>query len=144
MTSNTSKTKPGSAIGRRRYFFPKKLLRDGGTGTTSLVATLSSASGTTEVPTFTVLLTYNGPPDVDPPVPGDFVIINGTAVSITGGPSTFILTITAIGPGDVDIQLPAGLTESSTLGTNLISNLLTVEYIVVGVYDPLVYSEVYD
>ncbi len=58
----------------------------------------------------------------------DFVIVNGTAVSLTGSGTTYTLTVNPTTAGNVEITLPAGsATECSNLG-NIESNVLIVAY----------------
>ena len=58
----------------------------------------------------------------------DFVITNGSASNLSGGPVTYTMTVTPISAGSVIIFLPAGSTQDAEMNGNNASNSLSITY----------------
>lgn len=59
---------------------------------------------------------------------GDFVITNGSASNLSGGPMTYTMTVTPVSAGSIVIFLPAGSTQDAEMNGNNASNSLSVTY----------------
>lgn len=73
-------------------------------------------------------------------VAGDFVVTNGTASGLSGGPSIYTLTVMPTSPGWVSIQLPAGVAQNSASQGNLAANSLNIPHAAPAISLPAVSS----
>lgn len=85
-----------------------------------------TTSATSVDGSFEVMVTFTE--DVTGLEIGDFSVTNGTASSLLGGPSVYIVTITPLADGEVVVFLPGSVAEGGAGNGNNVSNLLTVVY----------------
>lgn len=91
------------------------------TPTVTLSTPSSSVSGS-----FAVTATFSE--DVTGVSASDFVITNGSASGLSGGPSTYTVTVSPDSIGSVTVDFPAGAAEDGESNGNAASNTLNVTY----------------
>jgi hypothetical protein len=94
---------------------------------TGATSTLSTVFGQyTNQSAFSVTITFNE--SVSGLAPGDFVVVNGSASTVSGSGASYTVEIAPITEGNVVISLPAGTTVDALGNQSLASNQLSVMY----------------